>query len=58
MEKNKQKEENKTFLKMALKFYEQINEIAERIQQDESKTEKQKEQELRELNNYVRSVTD
>jgi len=43
---------------MSLKFNEQMNEIAERIQQDESKTEKQKEQEIKELNNYVRSVTD
>ena len=43
---------------MTLKFYEQMNEISKRIEQDETKTEEEKEQEIKELNNYVRSVTD
>ena len=43
---------------MALKFYEQINEIAERIQQDNNLTDKEKEKELKELEIYVRGVTD
>lgn len=40
-----------------MKFYEQINEIAKRIEQ-EAITDKEKELKLKELDRYVRSVTD
>jgi hypothetical protein len=43
---------------MSLKFNEQMNEIAERIEQDNNLTEKEKEQELNKLNEEIRSITD
>ena len=43
---------------MSLKFNEQINEIAERIEQDKNLREEEKEIKLKALQKEIRSITD